>query len=110
MLLLIIATVASAQTFNSGPDGTDGALTISGSPGTVVMFDPIQYHGSQVAANIFNFTTISIAQGVTLKLSADRLNTAVIWLAQGDVVISGTLDLSGGNGHDLTNQPFARVP
>jgi hypothetical protein len=76
-----------AQNFSSGSDGTDGPYTPAGAPGTVIIFDPTQFRGSQVAANIFNFTTITIPQGVTVKLSGNTLNGPVFWLAQGDVDI-----------------------
>jgi len=60
-----------------------------------VLFDPSQFHGSQVSANIFNFTTITIPAGVTVRLSGNVINGPVVWLSQGDVVIEGTVDLSG---------------
>src|SRR6266550_3832253 len=87
-----------AQSFSSGSDGTDGPYTPSGAPGTVIIFDPTQFHGSQVAANIFNFTTITIPAGVTVRLSGSVINAPVYWLAQGNVDIEGTIDLSGTNG------------
>jgi hypothetical protein len=53
--------------------------------------------------NIFNFTTITIAAGVTVKLTGDVLNGPVVWLAQGAVTINGTIDLSGQNGFIASN-------
>jgi len=99
-----------AQSFSSGSDGTDGAYNPSGAAGTVIIFDPTQFRGSQVGANIFNFTTITIPAGVTVKLSGNTLNGPVFWLAQGDVDIEGTVDLSGGNGYAFTSQSFFRIP
>jgi hypothetical protein len=99
-----------AQSFSSGSDGTDGPYTPAGAPGTVIIFDPTQFRGSQVAANIFNFTTITIPVGVTVKLSGNTLNGPVFWLAQGDVDIEGIVDLSGGKGYDNTSQSFFRTP
>ena len=87
-----------------------GPYTPSGAPGTVIVFDPTQFHGSQVGANIFNFTTITIPVGVTVKLSGNTLNGPVLWLAQGDVDIEGIVDLSGGNGYAFTSQSFFRIP
>ena len=101
---------ATAHTFNSGSDGSDGTFVAGGPPGTVVIFDPSQFHGSQVSANIFHFVTITIAAGVTVRLSGDVINGPVYWLSQGDVVIEGTVDLNGGNGYDITSSPFLRVP
>jgi hypothetical protein len=51
-----------------------------------------------VANGVFNFTTITIPAGVSVHLTANRLNTPVYWLATGKVDIEGTLDLSGAPG------------
>ncbi len=69
-----------------------------------------QFTGHQVAANIFNFTTITIPAGVTVKLSGNTVNGPVFWLATGDVDIEGAVDLSGGNGYNATAQSFFRIP
>src|SRR2546427_4320739 len=100
LALFVGAPPVEAQNFSSGSDGSDGAFAPSGPPGTVVLFDPSQFHGSQVSANIFNFTTITIPAGVTVRLSGNLINGPVFWLAQGDVDIEGVIDLSGANGHD----------
>jgi hypothetical protein len=47
---------------------------------------------------VFQFTTIHVAKGVTLRLSSKNLNGPVFWLAQGPVQIDGTIDLSGEDG------------
>lgn len=107
---LLSVPAAQAQGFSSGSDGSDGAYAPSGPPGTVITFDPIQFHGSQVAANIYNFTTITVPQGVTVKFSGNVLNGPVYWLASGDVDIEGTIDLSGAQGYFQTTNPFLRVP
>jgi hypothetical protein len=113
-LLALIPVLAAlhmhAQTFSSGSDGSDGAYAPTGTSGTVIVFDPTQFHGTQVAANIFNFTTITIPTGVTVRLSGNTLNGPVYWLASGNVDIEGAVDLSGGQGAAATNNPFARVP
>ena len=96
--------------FSSGSDGSDGAYAPSGPPGTIVTFNPSQFTGTQVSANIFNFTTITIPAGVTVRLSGNVMNKPVFWRAQGDVSIAGTIDLSGGLGQSSTTNPFARVP
>jgi hypothetical protein len=111
-LLCWIASVSAApgQTFSSGSDGTDGIYAPSGPAGTVITFDPTQFTGTRVAANIFNFTTITIPAGVTVRLSGNVINGPVLWLAQGNVNIQGTIDLSGTSGHRYTVNPFTRVP
>src|SRR6266566_2463402 len=110
VILVLGALPSWAQSFSSGSDGTDGAYSPTGTPGTVIIFDATQFHGSQVGANIFNFTTITIPSGVTVKLSGNTLNGPVFWLAQGDVNIAGVIDLSGGKGYDATSQSFFRIP
>jgi hypothetical protein len=101
---------AEAQSFISGSDGSDQAFEASGPAGTVIVFDPSQFGGSQVSANVFNFTTITIAAGVTVRVPGKRFNGPLVWLAQGDVAIAGTLDLRGGPGHDATVNAFTRTP
>src|SRR5262249_55897088 len=98
-VLAFAAPVRAAPTFTSGSDGSDGAYDLTGTtPGTVVKFDPTQFHGSGVANNVFNFTTITIPSGVTVKLAGDRINGPVYWLAQGSVDIEGIVDLNGPDG------------
>src|SRR5438067_92168 len=109
-LLVCVASPIAAQTFSSGSDGSDGAYAPSGPPGTVINFDPGKFSGSQVAANIFNFTSIMIPAGVTVRLAANLISGPVVWLAQGDVFVQGTVDLSGSTGHAYTVNPFDRVP
>jgi len=100
------AAMAQPQTFSSGSTGADGALTYAASLGTVY-FPP---SGLSVHSNgIYNFTTISIGTGTTVRLSGWVFNTPIYWLAQGNVTISGTLDLSGQPGH-VPNSPSLRAP
>jgi hypothetical protein len=91
--------------FTSGSTGADGAYspTVSGD------FDPIALGIDKSGDNVFNFTTINIPVGVTIKLRASKLrNAAVTWLATGNVTIAGTLDLSGAPGASLnTSNPSA---
>src|SRR5262245_11892649 len=89
---------ALAQPFLSGSDGSDGGFNASGPPGTIIPFDPTLYTGTTAAAGIFNFTTITVDAGVTVKFTATKLNAPVYLLSQGNVTIAGTLDLNGGNG------------
>ena len=101
--LSILSLPAFAQTFSSNSDGSDGPLTFN-TPGTWV-FDPKSYPKPLNPANdgIFNFTTITIAAGVTVKLRGDILNTPVVWLAQGPVKIDGTIDLNGQDAFSAAN-------
>jgi hypothetical protein len=89
----------SAQ-FNSGSTGANGALDYSDlPPGTVVIFDPTKLTPpAPRGTHVFNFTTINIPAGITVKLRGDMVNAPVYWLAQGDVAIAGTVDLDGQPG------------
>jgi hypothetical protein len=58
--------------------------------------------------SVYNFTTINIAAGSTLKLSGSVFAGPLYFLAQGAVTITGTLDLSGQSGLPVANS--AQVP
>jgi hypothetical protein len=119
VLVVFAASRVNAQTFNSESDGSDGPLDINTFfPGgdvpqtcpLTVSFDPSKFHGSQVSANILNFTTITIPPCLVVRLTADKISGPVVWRAQGDVHIEGTVDLRGSPGAFSTSNPFARVP
>src|SRR5215467_11175532 len=96
--LLALAAGAWAQAFSSGSTGSDGAYspTVSGD------FDPAALGLNPAGDNVFNFTTINIPAGVTIRLRASKVrNMPVVWLATGNVTIAGTLNLSGDAGYTL---------
>ena len=97
-----------AQTFNSGSNGSDGALNLA-TPGTI-LFDPRALNLDADGDNVYHFTTINIGPGVIVKLRANLVPGPVFWLAQGTVTIAGTIDLNGENGHPSNSLPAARVP
>jgi hypothetical protein len=96
ILVLTFAAAVQAQSFSSGSLGTDGALTLT-APGTVE-FDPAALGIDPDGDLVFHFTTITIGPGVTVRLSAQRLQGPVVWLATGNVQIDGIVDLNGENG------------
>ncbi len=111
-VLLIACTTAEAQVFNSGSNGSDGALSLT-MPGEVI-FDPAKFTPplDPDGDNVFHFTTITIGKDVTVKLRNVPLRgRAVIWLASGDVKVEGTIDLSAQAGQATNDQVLAnRVP
>ena len=117
-LLLILITAAmigdnrfaSAQSFGSGSNGSDGALNLT-TPGTII-FDPKSFNPplDSDGDNVFHFTTINIAAGVTVKLSGKIFTRPIIWLATGAVTINGTIDLNGEEGHPRANNLSVRTP
>lgn len=87
-----LATVTRAQPFNSGSDGSDGALVLT-EPGVV------DFQKSPNQGAYFQFTSVHIGAGVHLRFSSRHQAGPVVWLSQGPVVIDGELDLDA--------QPFA---
>ncbi|MCP4250596.1 MAG: hypothetical protein GY778_26435, partial [bacterium] len=102
--VLLLATTVVAQPFDSGSDGSDGALSINtatvidlsladGTPGNGT-YDPALH------AVVFNYTTIDIIGSLTVSFADHPSGAPVVWLASGDVtIISGavlTLDGSAG--------------
>jgi hypothetical protein len=70
-LALISSATAHAQVFISGSTGADGALDFSNLPaGSVLVFDPKKFNPplNPASDNIFNFTTINIPAGITVKI------------------------------------------
>jgi hypothetical protein len=114
MLAVIVPWVKPwAQSFSSGSDGSDGALTISPNQGSII-FDPtdVTRWGRSLDSDgdgVYNFTMITIGAGSTLKLRGDIVNRPVYWLATGDVVIAGTLDAAGAPGVQTRDLNFRRV-
>lgn len=82
-----LPTLALAQGFSSGSTGADGALNVTSD--TTLNVPP---------NGIFNFTTINVASGVTLRFNRNALNTPVYLLATGDVTVTGTINVDGGTG------------
>jgi hypothetical protein len=96
--------------FNSGSTGHEGALSITASG--VTYFDPVAMNLNPVVPGIFNFTTINIAAGSTLKFTENKYHGPVYFLVSGDVTIAGTLDLTGDPGYSLNcnTQLAQRIP
>lgn len=91
LLLSVLAVYAvtpfsapAAETpFSSGSTGADGALDLSAGDRSINLPD----------SGVFNFTTINVPPGRKLLFIPNRRNTPVTLLAQGDVVIAGTIEL-----------------
>jgi len=106
LLIFSFEFYGNAQTFDSTSDGSDGALSLT-TPGTII-FDPVALGLDADGDGVYQFTTINIASGVTVEMRTDKMGTKpVIWLASGNITISGVLDLNGEPGH-LFNE--AHIP
>lgn len=94
-LVTCLASFAAAQTFDSGSTGVDGAFAPTAN--VTLALPP---------SGVFNFTTITIPAGVTVTFTRNATNTPVTMLAQGNVVIAGTIDVSGAHGGLGKSQRF----
>jgi hypothetical protein len=82
----------AAVAFSSGSTGADGAYNPTAN--TVLPLPP---------SGILNFTTVNIPVGVTVTFQKNASNTPVVMLASGDVIIAGTIDLSGSSAANNNN-------
>src|SRR5580692_1820333 len=92
LLTFCIAATLHAQTFPSGSTGADGDLIVNAAGVTTFKATPVG------GGNIYNFKTIQIAAGSTLRLSGSVFPGPLYFLAQGAVTVTGTIDLSGQAG------------
>ena len=80
-----VVAAAHAQGFNSGSNGSLGPLNLVDSNLVVDLPPDGRLH----------YTTLNIGPGRTLSFRRNALNTPVYLLAQGDITIDGTIDVSG---------------
>ena len=86
-LLLIVPMTAYSQV-NSGSDGSDGALNPTSNL-TINMADH--------PTGIYQYSSVNIPSGVTVTFTPNSNNAPVVWLVQGNCVISGTVSVSSSN-------------
>jgi hypothetical protein len=80
----ILILPLAAPAFDSGSTGADGA------------FNPQVSTELQLPSNgVFNFSSVNIPTGVTVTFKRNAANTPVVFLVQGDVLVDGTIDVSG---------------
>jgi hypothetical protein len=85
--VVLWASLAMAQTFNSGSTGALGAFAPVAN--TTVTLPP---------DGVLNYTTVTIPAGVTVTFAKNAANTPVTLLATGNVTIAGTISVNGANG------------
>src|SRR6266568_7475696 len=88
---------ASGQTFSSGSTGADGAYAPSCAP------TPCTVTKTLPPSGVYNYTTVTIPSGVTVRYTRNAANTPVTLLATGDVTIMGTISVNGDNGLNGSN-------
>ena len=87
MCILLLGMNANAQ-INSGSNGTDGVFN----PTTNIVINMADH-----PTGIYQYTSVNISNGVTVTFIPNANNSPVTWLVQSNVVINGTVDLSGKN-------------
>ncbi len=114
VLLVAVSSPASAD-FSTGSTGADAAfnptsnvivdLSQAGTGPGKGIYDPVQW------AVVFNFTTIHIPPGVVVTFKNHLSGAPVVWLAQGNVTVSGAVVLDGAYGGGYYNEgPFFAEP
>ena len=83
-LAALFCTAASAAPFSAGSTNALGDLVVSNN-----LTLPLPPDG------IFHYNTITVDAGYTLTFNRNQLNTPVYLLARSNVVINGTIDVSG---------------
>jgi hypothetical protein len=98
LLFTVLTTPAFGQTFSSGSTGALGAFNPASNTTVVLPAD-----------GILNYTTVNIPAGVTVTFQANSANTPVTMLAQGNVTIAGTINVSGTNAAPATGSSSAQI-
>ncbi len=80
----LLASPLAAQNFNNGSTGALGDVAIDSD--TTVALPP---------DGILHYRSLRVNAGSTLRFTRNEHNTPVYLLSQGDVVIAGTIDVSG---------------
>ena len=76
---------------------------VSGSTGADGNFSPTTDVALQVPpSGVFNFTDVNIPSGVTVTFAKNAANSPVVILATGNVVVAGTIDISGKSAVDTS--------
>jgi hypothetical protein len=84
MVAVLLSVNANAQV-NSGSNGSDGAFN----PTTNTIINMADH-----PTGIYQYTSVTISNGVTVTFIPNANNTPVYWLVKSNVVINGTIDVS----------------
>jgi hypothetical protein len=85
MFAVLLIANANAQV-NSGSNGSDGAFN----PATNTVINMADHSNG-----IYQYTSVTISNGVTVTFIPNANNSPVTWLVQGNCEIDGTVDVSG---------------
>lgn len=130
----LVVSPARAQ-WESGSDGTDGAFnpavstevdlglaaSLCDCDGDSQIDDPCRWncpspvpgrgvYDAEQWVIVYKYSTINVPSGVTVTFKNHPSNPPVVWLATGNVTISGIVDLNGRMGSANTPIPTFTVP
>lgn len=105
-----VAAAANAAITVPGANGSDGAYSVASGVNTIDLslaptgaWDSSSpaagkgvYDGDKWAV-VFHFTSVNIGASATVVFKNNPARAPVVWLVNGDVTISGVIDLTGGN-------------
>lgn len=86
MALAMCVCVSTQAQVNSGSNGSDGAFN----PATSTVINMTDHPNG-----IYQYTSVTISNGVTVTFIPNANNTPVTWLVQGSCEIDGTVNVSG---------------
>jgi len=121
-LITIAAAIpfAAADIIVPGADGSDGVLNITEDT-TIDLSEAITaawdtgnganagkgVYDSEKWAVVFKYSSVTVAEGATLRFANHPSKAPVVWLVSGDVTIAGSVNL---NGQNLRNAPNLAKP
>ena len=85
VFVALVCAGANAQV-NSGSNGSDGAFN----PTTSTVINMADHPDG-----IYQYTSVNISNGVTVTFIPNANNTPVVWLVQSNIVVNGTVNVSG---------------
>jgi hypothetical protein len=85
----LVCTCAQAQV-NSGSNGSDGAFN----PATNTVINMTDHPNG-----IYQYTSVTISNGVTVTFIPNANNSPVTWLVQSNCLINGSVSVTGQNGN-----------
>ena len=127
MLLFVGLLFGGVSTFAGitvpGADGSDGVLHITSNTVIDLSLAVTDSWDADNSANagqgvydsekwaiVFKYSNVTIDQNCTLTFSNHPANPPVVWLVSSNVVISGTIDISGKTGHPSSGAAYFSIP
>jgi hypothetical protein len=100
LFLAVAIPSLTAQSINVGSTGVDGVFNPQSDVvidlATQGTYDPVQWRV------VFNYTSVDVPAGVTVRFSNHPSRAPVVWLSQTDIVINGAVSVDGAAGWSTT--------